>query len=70
MHITVLLYSKYLFCLCHLQHPKVRNVFNLDFPDSNHLLKTLTIVTGMDMVALTYYNFFAAKEKITPVFVY
>uniref|UniRef100_A0A8C5D3W4 Phosphoinositide phospholipase C n=1 Tax=Gadus morhua TaxID=8049 RepID=A0A8C5D3W4_GADMO len=48
------------------QHPKVRNVFNLDFPDSNHLSKSITIVTGMDMVNLTYYNFFASKEKITP----
>ncbi|CAL8286146.1 unnamed protein product [Lota lota] len=48
------------------KHPKVRNVFNLDFPDSNHLSKTLTIVTGMDMVNLTYYNFFAGKEKVTP----
>uniref|UniRef100_A0A8C5FE92 Phosphoinositide phospholipase C n=1 Tax=Gadus morhua TaxID=8049 RepID=A0A8C5FE92_GADMO len=55
------------FCFVyHSQHPKVRNVFNLDFPDSNHLSKSITIVTGMDMVNLTYYNFFASKEKITP----
>ncbi|XP_021166158.2 1-phosphatidylinositol 4,5-bisphosphate phosphodiesterase beta-2 [Fundulus heteroclitus] len=47
------------------KHPKVRNVFNLDFPDSNHLAKTLTIVTGPDMVNLTYHNFFASKEKVT-----
>uniref|UniRef100_A0A3B4U716 1-phosphatidylinositol 4,5-bisphosphate phosphodiesterase n=1 Tax=Seriola dumerili TaxID=41447 RepID=A0A3B4U716_SERDU len=47
------------------KHPKVRNVFNLDFPDSNHLAKTLTIVSGMDTVNLTYYNFFASKEKVT-----
>uniref|UniRef100_A0A3B5LZ60 Uncharacterized protein n=1 Tax=Xiphophorus couchianus TaxID=32473 RepID=A0A3B5LZ60_9TELE len=47
------------------QHPKVRNVFNLDFPDSNHLAKTLTIVSGPDMVNLTYHNFFASKEKVT-----
>uniref|UniRef100_A0A3B4WTQ9 1-phosphatidylinositol 4,5-bisphosphate phosphodiesterase n=1 Tax=Seriola lalandi dorsalis TaxID=1841481 RepID=A0A3B4WTQ9_SERLL len=47
------------------KHPKVRNVFNLDFPDSNHLSKTLTIVSGMDTVNLTYYNFFASKEKVT-----
>uniref|UniRef100_A0A3B5R076 Phospholipase C beta 2 n=1 Tax=Xiphophorus maculatus TaxID=8083 RepID=A0A3B5R076_XIPMA len=46
--------------------PKViRNVFNLDFPDSNHLAKTLTIVSGPDMVNLTYHNFFASKEKVT-----
>ncbi|CAJ1073826.1 -phosphatidylinositol 4%2C5-bisphosphate phosphodiesterase beta-2 [Xyrichtys novacula] len=47
------------------KHPKVRNVFNLDFPDSNHLAKTLTIVSGLDTVNLTYHNFFASKEKIT-----
>lgn len=46
------------------KHPKVRNVFNMDFPDSNHLAKTLTIVTGMDTVNLTYHNFFANKEKV------
>ncbi|XP_037550981.1 1-phosphatidylinositol 4,5-bisphosphate phosphodiesterase beta-2 [Nematolebias whitei] len=47
------------------KNPKVRNVFNLDFPDSNHLAKTLTIVSGLDTVNLTYYNFFASKEKVT-----
>uniref|UniRef100_A0A6Q2WT53 1-phosphatidylinositol 4,5-bisphosphate phosphodiesterase n=1 Tax=Esox lucius TaxID=8010 RepID=A0A6Q2WT53_ESOLU len=47
------------------KHPKVRNVFNLDFPNSDHLLKTLTVVTGPDMVNLTYLNFFAYKEKVT-----
>ena len=49
------------------QHPKVRNVLNLDFPDSNHLAKALTIVSGPDMVNLTYHNFFAPKEKLTQV---
>uniref|UniRef100_A0A672MKH5 Phosphoinositide phospholipase C n=1 Tax=Sinocyclocheilus grahami TaxID=75366 RepID=A0A672MKH5_SINGR len=44
------------------QHPKVRNVFNMDFPDSHHLAKALTIVTGPDTVSLSYHNFFAAKE--------
>ncbi|KAL1257395.1 hypothetical protein QQF64_010639 [Cirrhinus molitorella] len=44
------------------KHPKVRNVFNMDFPDSHHLAKALTIVTGPDTVSLTYHNFFAAKE--------
>ncbi|XP_070776151.1 1-phosphatidylinositol 4,5-bisphosphate phosphodiesterase beta-2 isoform X2 [Enoplosus armatus] len=47
------------------KHPKVRNVFNMDFPDSNHLAKTLTIVSGPDTVNLTYHNFFASKEKVT-----
>ncbi|TTC73825.1 1-phosphatidylinositol 4,5-bisphosphate phosphodiesterase beta-2 [Bagarius yarrelli] len=46
------------------KHQKVRNTFNMDFPDSNHLSKTLTIVTGPDIVNLTYYNFFATKEKV------
>ncbi|XP_048830169.1 1-phosphatidylinositol 4,5-bisphosphate phosphodiesterase beta-2 [Brienomyrus brachyistius] len=46
------------------KHPKVRNVFNMDFPDSHHLAKMLTIVSGMDMVNLTYHNFFAHKEKV------
>uniref|UniRef100_A0A669BIE8 Phosphoinositide phospholipase C n=1 Tax=Oreochromis niloticus TaxID=8128 RepID=A0A669BIE8_ORENI len=35
--------------------------------DSNHLAKTLTIVSGPDMVNLTYHNFFASKEKVTQV---
>ncbi|XP_029981746.1 1-phosphatidylinositol 4,5-bisphosphate phosphodiesterase beta-2 [Sphaeramia orbicularis] len=47
------------------KHPKVRNVFNMDFPDSNHLAKALTIVSGLDTVNLTYHNFFASKEKVT-----
>ncbi|KAI4875134.1 hypothetical protein NFI96_000861 [Prochilodus magdalenae] len=46
------------------KHPKVRNVFNMDFPDSNYLAKAFTIVSGPDMVNLTYYNFFAAKDKV------
>ncbi|XP_066510277.1 1-phosphatidylinositol 4,5-bisphosphate phosphodiesterase beta-2 [Hoplias malabaricus] len=46
------------------KQPKVRNVFNMDFPDSNHLTKALTIVSGPDMVNLTYHNFFAAKDKV------
>lgn len=52
------------------QQPKVRNVFNLDFPDSNHLAKTLTIVSGPDTVNLVYHNFFACKEKVTQVIKY
>ncbi|XP_051941417.1 1-phosphatidylinositol 4,5-bisphosphate phosphodiesterase beta-2 isoform X2 [Hippocampus zosterae] len=47
------------------KHPKVRNVFNLDFPDSNHLAKILTVVSGLDTVNLTYHNFFASKDKVT-----
>uniref|UniRef100_A0A672Y820 Phosphoinositide phospholipase C n=1 Tax=Sphaeramia orbicularis TaxID=375764 RepID=A0A672Y820_9TELE len=37
----------------------------MDFPDSNHLAKALTIVSGLDTVNLTYHNFFASKEKVT-----
>ncbi|XP_028677780.2 1-phosphatidylinositol 4,5-bisphosphate phosphodiesterase beta-2 [Erpetoichthys calabaricus] len=44
--------------------PKVRNVFNLDFPENNYLAKTLTIVSGPDVVNLSYSNFFAYKENI------
>uniref|UniRef100_A0A8C5GYX7 1-phosphatidylinositol 4,5-bisphosphate phosphodiesterase n=1 Tax=Gouania willdenowi TaxID=441366 RepID=A0A8C5GYX7_GOUWI len=46
------------------KQPKVRNVFNMDFPDSNHLAKTFTIVSGPDTVNLTFHNFFASKEKV------
>ncbi|XP_041131308.1 1-phosphatidylinositol 4,5-bisphosphate phosphodiesterase beta-2-like [Polyodon spathula] len=44
---------------------KVRNVFNLDFPESHYLTKTLTIVSGPDMVNLTFHNFFASKENVS-----
>ncbi|XP_077587715.1 1-phosphatidylinositol 4,5-bisphosphate phosphodiesterase beta-2 [Stigmatopora nigra] len=47
------------------KHPKVRNVFNLDFPESNHMAKMLTVISGLDMVNLTYHNFFASKDKMT-----
>uniref|UniRef100_A0AAY4D039 Phosphoinositide phospholipase C n=2 Tax=Denticeps clupeoides TaxID=299321 RepID=A0AAY4D039_9TELE len=50
------------------KHPKVRNVLNMDFPDSNHLAKALTVVSGSDMVTLTYHNFFAQKEKVSQIF--
>ncbi|CAB1330819.1 unnamed protein product [Coregonus sp. 'balchen'] len=46
----------------HQLHPKVRNVFNLDVPNSDHLLKTLTVVTGPDN--LTYHSFFAYKGNV------
>lgn len=53
--------------VCLSKHSKIRNVFNMDFPDSNHLAKTLTLVSGPDTVNLTYHNFFASKEKVTQV---
>ncbi|NWI44068.1 PLCB2 phosphodiesterase, partial [Picathartes gymnocephalus] len=46
---------------------KLREVFNLDHPYSTFLLKTLTIVSGPDMVDLTFHNFVAYKENICKV---
>nr|KAF6388347.1 phospholipase C beta 2 [Myotis myotis] len=43
---------------------KLREVFNLDFPDNNFLLKTLTVVSGPDMVDLTFHNFVSYKENV------
>ncbi|XP_061855146.1 1-phosphatidylinositol 4,5-bisphosphate phosphodiesterase beta-2 isoform X2 [Colius striatus] len=43
---------------------KLREVFNLDFPQSTFLLKTLTIVSGPDMVDLTFHNFVSYKENV------
>ncbi|NXC26931.1 PLCB2 phosphodiesterase, partial [Campylorhamphus procurvoides] len=44
--------------------PKLREVFNLDYPHSSFLLKTLTIVSGPDMVDLTFHNFVSYKENV------
>ncbi|XP_072284973.1 1-phosphatidylinositol 4,5-bisphosphate phosphodiesterase beta-2 isoform X2 [Pyxicephalus adspersus] len=43
---------------------KLREVFNLDFPENNFLAKTLCIVTGPDMVDLTFHNFVSYKENV------
>ncbi|KAM6203151.1 1-phosphatidylinositol 4,5-bisphosphate phosphodiesterase beta-2 [Rhynchocyon petersi] len=43
---------------------KLREVFNMDFPDNNFLLKTLTVVSGPDMVDLTFHNFVSYKENV------
>ncbi|NXX68935.1 PLCB2 phosphodiesterase, partial [Spizella passerina] len=43
---------------------KLRDVFNLDHPHNTFLLKNLTIVSGSDMVDLTFHNFVAYKEDI------
>ncbi|NXT08045.1 PLCB2 phosphodiesterase, partial [Prunella fulvescens] len=43
---------------------KLREVFNLDYPYSTFLLKNLTIVSGPDMVDLTFHNFVSYKENI------
>ncbi|KAL8169381.1 UNVERIFIED_CONTAM: 1-phosphatidylinositol 4,5-bisphosphate phosphodiesterase beta-2 [Gekko kuhli] len=43
---------------------KLREVFNLDFPDNNFLLKTLTVVSGPDTVDLTFHNFVSYKENV------
>ncbi|NWW02688.1 PLCB2 phosphodiesterase, partial [Oreocharis arfaki] len=44
---------------------KLREVFNLDYPYSTFLLKTLTIVSGPDMVDLTFHNFVSYRENIS-----
>ncbi|XP_069807236.1 1-phosphatidylinositol 4,5-bisphosphate phosphodiesterase beta-2 isoform X2 [Dendropsophus ebraccatus] len=43
---------------------KLREVFNLDFPENNFLAKTLCIITGSDMVDLTFHNFVSYKENV------
>ncbi|CAI9553486.1 unnamed protein product, partial [Staurois parvus] len=43
---------------------KLREVFNLDFPENNFLAKTLCMVTGPDMVDLTFHNFVSYKENV------
>ncbi|XP_029454377.1 1-phosphatidylinositol 4,5-bisphosphate phosphodiesterase beta-2 isoform X2 [Rhinatrema bivittatum] len=43
---------------------KLREVFNLDFPENNFLAKTLTFVSGSDMVDLTFHNFVSYKEHV------
>ncbi|OCT68756.1 1-phosphatidylinositol 4,5-bisphosphate phosphodiesterase beta-2 [Xenopus laevis] len=43
---------------------KLREVFNLDFPENNFLAKALTIVSGPDMVDLTFHNFVSYKENV------
>uniref|UniRef100_A0A8D2B249 1-phosphatidylinositol 4,5-bisphosphate phosphodiesterase n=1 Tax=Sciurus vulgaris TaxID=55149 RepID=A0A8D2B249_SCIVU len=43
---------------------KLRDVFNMDFPDNHFLLKTLTVVSGPDMVELTFHNFVSYKENV------
>lgn len=50
-----------------LQCQKLREVFNLDYPHSTFLLKTLTIVSGPDMVDLTFHNFVSYKENVGKV---
>lgn len=42
-------------------------MFNLDYPHSTFLLKTLTIVSGPDMVDLTFHNFVSYKENVGKV---
>lgn len=39
----------------------------MDFPDNNFLLKTLTVVSGPDMVDLTFHNFVSYKENVGKV---
>uniref|UniRef100_A0A6J0TZE9 1-phosphatidylinositol 4,5-bisphosphate phosphodiesterase n=1 Tax=Pogona vitticeps TaxID=103695 RepID=A0A6J0TZE9_9SAUR len=47
------------------KNQKLREVFKLDFPDNNNFfLKTLTVVSGPDMVDLTFHNFVSYKENV------
>lgn len=39
----------------------------MDFPDNSFLLKTLTVVSGPDMVDLTFHNFVSYKENVGKV---
>lgn len=39
----------------------------MDFPDNHFLLKTLTVVSGPDMVDLTFHNFVSYKENVGKV---
>lgn len=52
---------------CFLQSQKLREVFNMDFPDNHFLLKALTVVSGPDMVDLTFHNFVSYKENVGKV---
>lgn len=36
----------------------------MDFPDNHFLLKTFTVVSGPDMVDLTFHNFVSYKENV------
>lgn len=39
----------------------------MDFPDNTFLLKALTVVSGPDMVDLTFHNFVSCKENVSKV---
>lgn len=74
-HIFSLLLSVFLlnvllfinFYIYPLQNHKLREVFNLDFPNNNFLHKILTVVSGPDMVDLTFHNFVSYKENVGKV---
>uniref|UniRef100_A0A8D2HY37 1-phosphatidylinositol 4,5-bisphosphate phosphodiesterase n=1 Tax=Urocitellus parryii TaxID=9999 RepID=A0A8D2HY37_UROPR len=54
----------YLYWTYQSKSQKLRDVFNMDFPDNHFLLKTLTVVSGPDMVDLTFHNFVSYKENV------
>lgn len=39
----------------------------MDFPDNHFLLKAFTVVSGPDMVDLTFHNFVSYKENVGKV---
>uniref|UniRef100_A0A8C6X231 Phosphoinositide phospholipase C n=1 Tax=Naja naja TaxID=35670 RepID=A0A8C6X231_NAJNA len=53
----------YLYWTFQSKNHKLREVFNLDFPN-NFLHKILTVVSGPDMVDLTFHNFVSYKENV------
>ncbi|XP_038638637.1 1-phosphatidylinositol 4,5-bisphosphate phosphodiesterase beta-2-like isoform X2 [Scyliorhinus canicula] len=46
------------------KNPKIREIFNVENPESNFYTKCLTVVSGSDFVNLTFDNFVAFKEKV------
>uniref|UniRef100_A0A4W3K1H2 Phosphoinositide phospholipase C n=1 Tax=Callorhinchus milii TaxID=7868 RepID=A0A4W3K1H2_CALMI len=46
------------------KNPKIREIFNVENPESNFYSKCLTVVSGPDFVNLTFDNFVAFKENV------
>ncbi|XP_043554255.1 1-phosphatidylinositol 4,5-bisphosphate phosphodiesterase beta-2-like isoform X1 [Chiloscyllium plagiosum] len=46
------------------KHPKIREIFNVENPESNFYSKCLTVVSGPDFVNLTFDNFVAFKANV------
>ncbi|XP_078089298.1 1-phosphatidylinositol 4,5-bisphosphate phosphodiesterase beta-2-like [Mustelus asterias] len=46
------------------KNSKIREIFNVENPESNFYTKCLTVVSGSDFVNLTFDNFVAFKENV------